>query len=495
MAVKITFNDAVLARISEELQVLVGGKIQRISQPQPLQIVLSVFNNSASSSIGEKHLLIDVSPRFFRVHLTNSRAKNPTPPPAFCAILRKYLDGARITKIAQRNGDRILDLHLKSNDGENFLLTCELMGKHANAILISPQNKILHAAKLINSRLSRVREILPGKEYSAPPAPQSAHEVPPTPEISSAILDEYYANLTANSEFDDLKNSIGGVIQKTLKKKTHALEQVRRGTHESTLADQYRRWGELIFGNLHQVKIGLQRGQTRVEVLDFYDENQAQIEIPLDADLSASENAERYFERARHVEENAEALKARESTLAREAEELAKFLADLESAHEINALRELQKIAVKTGWLRAINDGQSDNRSTPGSAQTPSFDGFKIKRLISPDGFTILVGENATANDYLVTRLSHSNDWWLHLRGGTSSHAIIQTNNAPDRVPRSTLEFAARAVASRSVAKHAGWAEVDYTLRKYVRKPRKAAPGSVVHTNAKTMHVESDPKK
>jgi predicted ribosome quality control (RQC) complex YloA/Tae2 family protein len=55
-----------------------------------------------------------------------------------------------------------------------------------------------------------------------------------------------------------------------------------------------------------------------------------------------------------------------------------------------------------------------------------------------------------------------------------------------------TLLFAAKLVIARSVAKHAGWAEVDYTLRKYVRKPRKAAPGSVLHTNAKTLHVEPE---
>ena len=66
----------------------------------------------------------------------------------------------------------------------------------------------------------------------------------------------------------------------------------------------------------------------------------------------------------------------------------------------------------------------------------------------------------------------------------------MRTHNAPDRVPRSTLLFAARLVVARSVAKHAGWAEVDYTLRKYVRKPRKAAPGSVTMTNQKTLHVE-----
>jgi predicted ribosome quality control (RQC) complex YloA/Tae2 family protein len=59
-------------------------------------------------------------------------------------------------------------------------------------------------------------------------------------------------------------------------------------------------------------------------------------------------------------------------------------------------------------------------------------------------------------------------------------------------VPPSTLLFAAQLVAARSVAKHAGLAEVDYTLRKYVRKPRKAAPGSVLISNQKTLRVESE---
>lgn len=487
---KISFDSATLACITDELQILIGAKIQRISQPQSLQIVLSVFN----STIGEKHLLIDVSPRFYRVHLTQNRAKNPTPPPAFCAILRKYLDNARIVKISQRNNDRILDFQLQGSDGERYQLTCEFMGKHANAILVSPENKILHAAKLINSKLSRVREILPGKEYVAPPAPQFTSEVSRN-DITSAMLETHYSQLTESSEFDNLQSSLRGVISKLLKKKTHALEQVRRGTGESAQAAQYRRWGELIFGNLHQVKTQLQQGIARVEVLDFYDENQAQIEIPLDGDLSATDNAERYFTRAKHVEENAEALKARENVLAREVEQLEEFLGVVVTAGEIDELRAHQKTALAKGWLKAVGNDSPGGQSASGSTQQSSFDGHKIKRLISPDGYTVLVGENATANDYLVTRLSHSNDWWLHLRGGTSSHAIIQTQNAPDRVPQSTLQFAARAVAARSVAKHAGWAEVDYTLRKYVRKPRKAAPGAVVHTNAKTLHVENDAKK
>ena len=135
----------------------------------------------------------------------------------------------------------------------------------------------------------------------------------------------------------------------------------------------------------------------------------------------------------------------------------------------------------KHGYALGIDRESADAR--------PDFDGKRIRTYTSPEGWQVFVGDNAVANDYLVQRLGHSNDWWLHLRAGTSAHAIIRTNNAPLKVPRETLEFAARLVARRSAAKHAGVVAVDYTLKKYVRKPRKAAPGSVTYSHEKTLHV------
>jgi putative ABC transport system ATP-binding protein len=90
----------------------------------------------------------------------------------------------------------------------------------------------------------------------------------------------------------------------------------------------------------------------------------------------------------------------------------------------------------------------------------------------------VLVGENAAANDFLLTRIAKPNDWWLHVRTGTGAHVIIRTENQPQRVPRSTLEFAARLAAQHSADKHARLVEVDYTLRKYVRKPKGAPQAS-----------------
>ena len=75
------FDSATLAGVVAELQALVGAKVQRVSQPEELQAVLSIFK----PGVGEKHLLFDVSPRFYRAKLTGQRWRNPPSPPAFCA--------------------------------------------------------------------------------------------------------------------------------------------------------------------------------------------------------------------------------------------------------------------------------------------------------------------------------------------------------------------------------------------------------------------------
>lgn len=491
---KIAFDAQVLASITSELQELVGGKVQRISQPEELQIVLSIFNGG----VGEKHFLIDVSPRFFRAHLTTRKSANAPTPSPFCATLRKYLMGARVLSIKQREGDRILDLKL-GRAGDEYLLSAELMGRHSNIILASADGKVLHAAKLITSRQNRVRETLPGREYIPPPAPptRSVSAVVASSPKSSAELEEYFSSQVPRAQLHDEKKAFLGMLQKQLKQKQVALSQVERGANESTRAVQYRRWGELVLGNLQAVKAQLESGASEVEVLDFYSEDNATIRIPLDAEQSASQNAERLFARARHVEENAAELMQLQGKLRQEVAEIERFIARIDAVESgpddsrdaLEYLKQLRTQAIASGWLRT---GLENATSHSKAGVVSSFDGHKIRRYVSPDGYEVFVGENATANDYLVTRLSHSNDWWLHLRAGTSSHAIVRTQNAPDRVPKSTLQFAARLVAARSVAKHAAVCDVDYTLRKYVRKPRKAAPGLVTYSHEKTLRVNND---
>ena len=164
---KTPFDSLSLACVAHELQPFVGGRIRHIAQPATHQIVLTIF----APGIGEARWLFDCSALWARTHLVKAKSASPPQPFAFGMTLRKYLEDGQIVSIQQRGFDRILDVRVRGLEENEYLLSAELMGKHSNLILISPENRVLHAAKLISSKVNRVRETLPGKEYVAPPAP------------------------------------------------------------------------------------------------------------------------------------------------------------------------------------------------------------------------------------------------------------------------------------------------------------------------------------
>ena len=118
----------------------------------------------------------------------------------------------------------------------------------------------------------------------------------------------------------------------------------------------------------------------------------------------------------------------------------------------------------------------------------PEFEGHRISRVNS-NGWEILIGQNSESNDYLVARVGKPNDLWLHVKASASAHVLIRTNGKPDSVPREVLLAAATLAAQHSDAKHSSLVPVDYTLRKYVRKPKGAAAGKVIYQNERTIYI------
>lgn len=80
---------------------------------------------------------------------------------------------------------------------------------------------------------------------------------------------------------------------------------------------------------------------------------------------------------------------------------------------------------------------------------------------MSPGGFRVLYGTNATSNDYLTTRFAKPNDWWLHVRGAASAHVVLVAGKTPDRVPLADLMFAAEVAVHNSPSKHSSYVAVD----------------------------------
>ena len=83
--------------VSELNNQLAGQRIEKVYQPEKDLLTLVVRQKKGSS-----RLIISINPRWGRMHLSQERRENPTQPTAFCMLLRKHLDGAKILELFNR---------------------------------------------------------------------------------------------------------------------------------------------------------------------------------------------------------------------------------------------------------------------------------------------------------------------------------------------------------------------------------------------------------
>ncbi len=241
--------------------------------------------------------------------------------------------------------------------------------------------------------------------------------------------------------------------------------------------EEYRLMGEIINANLWQ----LRKGQTEAELPNFYDENGGTLRVPLDVQLTPSQNAQRYFkkyQKARSAREKA--AEQRDITL-RELDYLESALLDVGKCVGESELEEIRQELVRAGYMKRITN-RRQQRALPQS---------KPYRYESSDGIEIHVGKNAAQNDRLTTG-ARPGETWLHAKDMPGSHVIIRREGD---VPEQTLREAAILAAWYSKGQRSSSVPIDYTLRRYVKKPGGAAPGMVIYTNQHTVYMtvsESD---
>ena len=201
------YDSAVLSAVVKELKdQLSGAKINKIHQPNMHTLVLKYHSHQ-----GNGKLLLSSHPKNGRLHLSEASYTNPDKAPMFAMVMRKWLDGAKITDINCTDCERVASICFENyneiGDIVHLKLIIEIMGKHSNIILVNSDGIIIDGIRRYGSSLSRWREVLPGRIYKDPPPINKLH-LPPSnvEELANAL----YATSDANVS-QSLQRNISGL--------------------------------------------------------------------------------------------------------------------------------------------------------------------------------------------------------------------------------------------------------------------------------------------
>ncbi|WP_189641681.1 Rqc2 family fibronectin-binding protein [Deinococcus piscis] len=427
--------------------------------------------------------------------------------------------------------DRVFQLHFGGEEGFVSVpparLLFEVTGRNANLLILEQGEgfggRILHAAREITPSRNRFRTTRSGGQYTPPPPYEkldprslSAEEAQvqglaalplarwreqvdglgpllsaelgrragfteaPGPErlpqalsalaslvddpsVSEGVMTDGAREAARTEKAAQLRKELVGPLDKRLSLLTNQLSDVTRAEEGIELAAQERTEADILMAYSHQVP----DGSAEVSLPDLTGEGE--VTIALDPLLSAVQNAEKRYARARRREDVYERLAEREPRLRAEYAEAHARVQALETA----SLSELEALAAQL------------------VSEKPEKVPYGL-RFTLPSGLTALVGRNNKENATLTHRIGRSMDYWFHAQGYAGSHVLVRTGSAGRELSPPDILYAAQLAAAHSKARGSSNVPVDYTRIKHVWRPKGAAAGKVNYTGQKTVFVDGD---
>ncbi len=427
-----------LERAASEMEALVRSHVDNVYQCGPKTFLLRL-------KPAKQSLLIDLEPGRARVLVTDAPPPVPDKPPVFGAILRNTLRAAKLLRVWLPARDRIF--YLDFDAGDRRRLVVEALSRHGNMLLLNENDEVL---RVVDGAAAKRRGNGVGSTYTLPQAPP----IPDEPSLVTAdvatggfafnyeldrmVREEH----SAKTEADDT-----ALRNKSISKLKKSIDAVHSDIGKLPDATALRRDGQLLLSHYGE----LQTGMTKFRG------------VALAPKLSPQENVDRIFERARKADRARPQLAAR--------------------LHDLQAL------------LASVEEGGPIPRQIqvrPKGAPPPPRKAYRV--FWSADGRRILVGKGGRDNDETTMRVAGPHDLFLHVRGSPGAHVIVPLIRGED-VPQETLLDAATLAVHYSKMRTAKAADVTYTPRKFVSKPRGAKPGLVSVQREKVISLRREPER
>jgi predicted ribosome quality control (RQC) complex YloA/Tae2 family protein len=273
------------------------------------------------------------------------------------------------------------------------------------------------------------------------------------------------------------KDALLSYLRQGAERAERTLQKMERETETLRRALQHELMGKVIMAHLPELRKGMREAMLQ----NVFSEDRESLVVPLEEKLNPAQNADRYFEKAKHARAGVQEKLSHQEDVRERWEamrELLDRLADLHSREQIeefiNANREQ---LTRLGFKGAAGANKEEKEEAP-------FRSFTVA-----GGFQVWVGKSSENNDLLTHKYARPADLWFHARGSSGSHVVLRIGTGKGEPSRRAIEEAAGIAAFYSKMKTAKHVPVAVTERKFVRKPRGAPAGTVTIEREKLLFV------
>jgi predicted ribosome quality control (RQC) complex YloA/Tae2 family protein len=497
-------NDQLIAQIVAELApALVGRMLGKVWQLSRVSLAIDFRAGDG------RYLFISIDPaqpRLYTITRTvRELEKLSLAPSNFVQTLRKQLGGARLLSLTKDEDERVVRFSFASydavGDAHDWTLIAQLTGRAANLLLLDASGRIVDALRTPRGEGQEIADL-----YQPPPRVEGGRRAPPPPPpftqdaqaSLSAAADAYYRELERARAFDARASALRARLRGMIEKQTKLRRNLERDLTMHGDAGEHKRIGDLLLANIANAE----RRGARVRLTDYFAEGAPVIELEIDEHATLQEEAARRFTRYTKAKRAAQEttarlaeLNAELAALARHQTRLEQIIADRDEAaleSFSDSLNDTRRGAKGTRATRATGArGEGAQAAHRTKAQIKAVEQVAgARRYRSSDGYEILVGRAAKDNDQLTFKVARAHDLWLHAADYPGSHVIVRNPARGEDVPHRTIIEAAQLAAYFSQAKRDAKVSVHYTTRKFLSKPKGAAPGLVRMSSFRSLLVE-----
>ena len=280
-------------------------------------------------------------------------------------------------------------------------------------------------------------------------------------------MEKFYSERDKAERLKYFSKSVWKNIKNKVAKLTKKYELNKIKLSECEKSEEFKLKGELLLANIYKLKYG----DKKVLLENYYDNNNL-VEIKLDENLYPKQNIGNYFKSYNKLKKAKEIISQQQCDIERDLEYYKSLEKSLEIAQTEDDIRDIEK---------ELNPPQKGTQNRKIRAEKPS---SPIRYDIN--GKKLTVGKNNIQNERITFSESKNDDIWLHVKSAHGSHAILEGNASYDEI-RIAAEITAFYSLSSPVK-----TEIDYTLKKYVKRHPSKKIGLVNYTNYKTLNVLPD---